>query len=854
MTGSIWRKWDLHFHSQSSYDYKDKSTTNQNIIDVLVSNKIEAIVITDHHTIDTARIKQLQSLGAGKVTILPGIEFRAELGGSESVHFIAIFSETSDIDDIWIKVQSKCEITPADIQKRGGDALIHCDLKETCKLVHELGGIVSVHAGAKTNTIENITNTLPYKMALKTDLVINHIDVLELGKKEDAKDYLDIVFPSIKKRLPMVCCSDNHEIKSYSVKTNLWIKADPTFEGLKQILFEPQFRIHVGDQPPIDPPIRINKVTLNFPMKSRFENETFCFSGKKEMEFSPNFTCIIGGRGTGKSTILNLIHEKLRPGENRFFKERKIKDASGKVLSINDCVAIDNDADEKYIEFLSQNEVEEFAHDYQKLTNSVYSRILKRDDKGLLTAKEARLTDQLALFFAHIEDKKQLILLKSTLDQRMKELGTNKKIVDSFTSDEYLTINQDIKNFSAKLNDIKNSHKTYFELLKDVFEIIEKYKNITTSNSYNIEIDRIIKSLENIVLETRAVKFTEADRNQELLSTELDKKRLDLNKYLSDKGLTQENLKDIANANLQRNNLEIEIEKIKQGIAACQKRIDGYENVNTDKACSEYVEELKKQLKGISEILERLETTSVRPISLQLEFDYDAAFDKIFTDFKEAFQAALTKSSHKGDAILKEILFSISPKMLPDKDVFVDALKNHSTSSTAKTFLIELLKNEENFGVYKLITKRAFYDYTNFKKIKVLYDNRPIENSSFGQRCTAVLVILLLLGNNPIIIDEPEAHLDSLLISNYLVEVIKDKKQNRQIIFATHNANFVINGDADLIHILDIDEKTSTTSITSTTIENDKTRERLISLEGGPDAFIKRENRYQFVPGLLKKN
>ena len=109
-----------------------------------------------------------------------------------------------------------------------------------------------------------------------------------------------------------------------------------------------------------------------------------------------------------------------------------------------------------------------------------------------------------------------------------------------------------------------------------------------------------------------------------------------------------------------------------------------------------------------------------------------------------------------------------------------------------------------------------------------------------------VLVILLLLGNNPIIIDEPEAHLDSLLISNYLVEVIKDRKRNRQIIFATHNANFVINGDAELIHILDIGEKTQTTLIASTTIENDKTKERLYSLEGGKEAFIKRENRYQF--------
>jgi len=57
-----------------------------------------------------------------------------------------------------------------------------------------------------------------------------------------------------------------------------------------------------------------------------------------------------------------------------------------------------------------------------------------------------------------------------------------------------------------------------------------------------------------------------------------------------------------------------------------------------------------------------------------------------------------------------------------------------------------------------------------------------------------------MLGNTPLVIDEPEAHLDSSLIAKDLVELVKNVKINRQLIFATHNANFVINGDAELIH------------------------------------------------------
>jgi energy-coupling factor transporter ATP-binding protein EcfA2 len=119
-----------------------------------------------------------------------------------------------------------------------------------------------------------------------------------------------------------------------------------------------------------------------------------------------------------------------------------------------------------------------------------------------------------------------------------------------------------------------------------------------------------------------------------------------------------------------------------------------------------------------------------------------------------------------------------------------------------------------------------------------------VENSSFGQRCTAVIVVLLLLGNMPIVIDEPEAHLDSSLIAKYLVDLIKSRKQHRQIIFATHNANFVINGDAELIHTMSMDES-KVTKIVSTTIENLDNRVFSSPWRAVRRAFHQREQRYR---------
>ena len=100
-----------------------------------------------------------------------------------------------------------------------------------------------------------------------------------------------------------------------------------------------------------------------------------------------------------------------------------------------------------------------------------------------------------------------------------------------------------------------------------------------------------------------------------------------------------------------------------------------------------------------------------------------------------------------------------------------------------------------------------------------------------------------MTGVKPLLIDEPEAHLDNRLIAEYLVDLIKEKKNERKIIFATHNANFVVNGDAELIHILEIPKEKVFTEIISTTIENLSNRKSLLKLEGGEEAFKKRDQK-----------
>jgi len=60
--GSLWNRWDLHFHTPSSFDYENGNVTDQMIVDNLAEKGVKVIAITDHHQIDVARIRELQRL------------------------------------------------------------------------------------------------------------------------------------------------------------------------------------------------------------------------------------------------------------------------------------------------------------------------------------------------------------------------------------------------------------------------------------------------------------------------------------------------------------------------------------------------------------------------------------------------------------------------------------------------------------------------------------------------------------------------------------------------------------------------------------------------------------------------
>ena len=122
---------------------------------------------------------------------------------------------------------------------------------------------------------------------------------------------------------------------------------------------------------------------------------------------------------------------------------------------------------------------------------------------------------------------------------------------------------------------------------------------------------------------------------------------------------------------------------------------------------------------------------------------------------------------------------------------------------------------------------------------------RDFSRLSLGQKQSVLLALMLSAeSNKPLIIDQPEDHLDSEFIYKTLVPVLRRAKERRQVIIVTHNANIAVLGDAEQIVVLKaMDDKGQIVSRGS--IDHPITRENACAiLEGSAEAFKRRAKIY----------
>ncbi|WRF73308.1 ATPase [Helicobacter pylori] len=855
--GSSWHKWDLHVHTPYTHLNKAYQCSEDEFIQKLCGSEIDCIGLTNYFKFDEKEFDLKEKIEKEGIKVFYNLEVRLDYKNNrnEFLDFHIIFSDKvtqQEIDNFLRNADANVGGTEkrlADLKENdfnkavvNFDQLLECLEKESLKLrgKYLLGFLSRGHGSIECEFLEKggRNETIYQKIINKSHFLIHSSNNQE-NLKKDREFWL-------KCNKPLIQSSDAHKEEQIGKKYT-WIKAEKTFEGLKQIIYEPETRVSINENKPQDPLYKIDCVGLHFNEDAKITNEKgdtpFCYAGFNEtLFFSPNFTCVIGGRGSGKSTLLQLIASAIK---NKSFVKGLKHETIQKYIEIQPDIDIMDS-----VEYLAQNEVEEFATNVSKFTEAIFNRIDSKSG-GKLKELEKQIKESIEKFDEQIAYWQE----KNKLEEQLKESEKIRKkyqsIVDAFTDKDYLDKKAKLQAKYQSLIDLKQSKEGFWTFIKELKRVVnfDSKENMEEKNNYDKVYNQlkqdICKKIEEIDTNRENGCFNSEDEKIRTLGAEHEALSQEIREFLKEKGVSDESIGDIRNANYHLAKIKMDINDLKHEIKENANKIENFSYEDMDKNIEEFKDQINEKLSKINSDFEEISKNhkEVKPITIEYRLNEDI-FEEVFEDFDKLVDKDFKIQKHQSK--IKEYLKEIGLKDIINKQhaEFIEKLDSRIENKKAAFYetMKDIFDREIHFQIYRLLILKHLRNVEKYKIFEVRYDKRVLNETSFGQKCTAVLVVLLSLGNNPIIIDEPEVHLDSALIANYLVALIKEQKQKRQIIFATHNANFVLNADAELI--IQLKNENNKIVARSFMIESDAYKEDLLKLEGGEKAFKDRERKY----------
>nr|WP_232727672.1 ATPase [Helicobacter pylori] len=846
----------MHAHTPYTHLNKAYQCSEEEFIQKLCDSKIDCIGLTNYFKFDEKEFALKEKIEKRGIKVFYNLEVRLDYQNNKDqcLDFHIIFSDRVSSDGIKKFLSNmKANVygtdkTFDDLEKDDFDkAVVNFDRLLECLEEEALNLRGKYLLGFLSRGHGNSRSSSNYEKIVKKAHFLIHSSNNQENLKKDREFWLEY-------NKPLLQSSDAHKEGSIGEKYT-WIKAEKTFEGLKQIVYEPETRVSIDEEKPQDPLYKIDCVGLHFNEDVKNTNEKgdtpFCYAGFNEtLSFSSNFTCVIGGRESGKSTLLQLIASAIK--NKSFVKDLRLETIQ-KSLKIQSSIDIADN-----IEYLAQNEVEEFATNVSKFTEAIFNRIDSKSS-GKLKELEKQIKESIEKFDEQIRYWQE----KTKLEEQLKESENKRKkyqsIVDAYTDKDYLDKRDKLQAKRKALIDLKQSKEGFLTFIKELKRVVnfESKENMEEKNSYDKVYNQlkqdICKELEQIDADIENGHFKSDEENIEKLESEHQTLLQEIGEFLKEKGVSDENIGDIRNANDHLANIKKNIDDLKHEIKENANKIKGFSYEDIDKNIEEFKNQINKELNKINSTFEEISKNhkEVKPITIKYRLNEDV-FEGVFEDFDKLVDKDFKIQKHQSK--IKEYLKEIGLKDIINKQhaEFIERLDSLIENKKAAFYetMKDIFDRESHFQIYRLLVLKHLMNVEKYKIFEVRYDKRALNETSFGQRCTAVLVVLLSLGNNPIIIDEPEAHLDSALVAKYLVTLIKERKQERQIIFATHNANFVLNADAELI--IQLKNENNKIVAQSFMIESDAYKEDLLKLEGGEKAFKDRERKYGITKDKTK--
>jgi Predicted metal-dependent phosphoesterases (PHP family) len=907
--GSEWRKWDIHAHTPIDSEWisrpplrneSERKLFAEQYVETATAAGLAVVAITDHNFCSNREellIPYLQQAAIPhNLTVLPGFEVTvSDCGGT---HVLVIFSEVSSlvtINDVM------CQLFPPGTSRFREKAVL-----PTTRNIEELNDILRqsdlnyiiafAHADRDNGVLNHRGSTLRSRLWKQPFVRIAQLSKPPSEYNGFIASVVNGTNSDYSRVITYVTASDCRSIDPRTLPRErcalgeryTWIKADPTFEGLRQIIFEPDartcFQIHKPEQKP-------SFLTID---KVRFIDTSGTFQSNP-IPLNSDLVTIIGGKSTGKSILLSCIARTIDAEQAKTVTE--IGRTNTYDLGTLDFEVTWGNGD---VDKLSDNNV---RHPITFLPQMYIHRLVEQENRPSLSETLLRFLRQNDEF----EDRYKTLIREREVV--MTELATE-------TSNFFSNL-LSWRDTVAKIKDLgdRNSIEAELKLIAEKSEILrdasgfseeetEQYKKIQNQLSIANLILKTAQSIEastkNIVAEIPVV-----------IKDTLGKINAIVSNAAYENDLTEEEL-GLIGSHVAKLKLAIEnsdasftIDASKEIIDLFNRTKDALREVETaNSALKPYLDKIANQkelrehqesTKNLSSILESINGQEKEKAQISQKYwDSVRIIERLVSDrfaiqvrFIELFNDP--SYTHIGDEIV------ISADLMFDKNKFESDFLGcfdlrHSLSWIGDHFKDNSIiwSQEEHVGIInstlrKLIatseddlwlrsgqTVRNAVDFLLRDYLShtfsVEQNGEDIFRMSPGKQGLILLEIILHLSNSqyPILIDQPEDNLDNRTIYSHLVNYIRKRKVCRQVIMVTHNPNLVLGADAEQVIVANQDgegkdengeyrfeyvsgavECSFTNAEGKSVLKSKGIREHVCHiLEGGEDAFRKREEKY----------
>ena len=869
--GAKFHRGDLHIHSfgsDGSYDVSDEQMTPEGIISKAIEKGISIISITDHNKIANSIAAVNLSEGSKDILVIAGIEISTTQG-----HLLAYFPTTQDLESFYGKLNFDSD------KKFSTQGIYEC--LEYVKNYNGFGILAHIEVDSgfeatigKFNEIFDRAFQHPSIFALE---IKNHESVnfyTQDDENPDRKHAMkkrnqNLGFPDCNK-LAKVMSSDAHSMNAFGKNASgadrlTRFKLDElSFDGLRIALISHDSRVRLEDDVPVALP-RFKEIKVSGGILDGMA-----------IQLSNNMNCIIGGRGTGKSTLVTAIQEASNnpvdttavqksnawPSKIELTYENEAGQGFNYTLEHGNLTCIDTNSN--VID--GQVSLEAYSQGFTTFSSSgdeddKDKKLLKFFD-GFTNVKHLKDEDkskivQLSANFEHLQNLTNEVTQKANVDKELQELQSMKIAYEKQNVGELMRLHSGLVEEEALRKDLEESlgalSKRYKQVLSDKSDITELL-NIDKTKVHvgKDHVDNVL----NIVQDFSDI----VDRHKKELSDELEQKlnllRTEVIAWRGKEGIAKQQI-EVKKKELDEKRIPYDegkfvtlsnnITRLQQRQKEIQKSDNRLKEIKADRT------KLFKERERVSSEIQKHRLEFCTRINQDLSESVDGLFvhakvgdgylSKEFSTFiKNATGWYRWANSDKIANAISPLEFYKNMKFrrydflsgLGLSDIDIEDVKINICGLTLEKVLSIPFRERPKLTV------------TRHNKSQGDADVKDISELSLGQQQSIMLSILIQSDSNlPLIIDQPEDNLDSEFIFNSVVSNLRKCKEKRQIIVVTHNSNIGVLGDAELvIPLVASNDKSSIVGMGS--IDNRTTQEHCCEiLEGGRRAFSTRKDIYR---------